>query len=316
MAYHHTALIGCLLLLVACLDQADIEIEQLENYVADLQTWQRDSRERLVESVALLTRTTHEYLDGRVSRTTWQHAWYQAHPRWLEAALLELDTSSEQIDAWPITPGFLDSLDDYPQTGIINDDSLDIASEVLRHQHQITDSTEVSLGFHVLEYYAFARPETDLQETDEASSRRRLFIRLVAEMLLLDVSEFAADLKEPQRPLLQMMQARSQAMMSEFNRIGEHGQFSGSSLTNIAVQLKSIRTMMREPVAFGNYLIELDTDLTEVFHTSLLEAIELVSGLSELDEANSSRLLLLLSALSHQLEDFVRLAEHHTDPMA
>ena len=73
---------------------------------------------------------------------------------------------------------------------------------------------------------------------------------------------------------------------------------------------------MREAVGFSDYLIELDTDLTEVFHTSLLEAIELVSSPSELDEATSSRLLLLLSALSHQLEDFGRLAEHHTDPMA
>ena len=73
---------------------------------------------------------------------------------------------------------------------------------------------------------------------------------------------------------------------------------------------------MREPVTFSNYLIGLDTGLAEVFHTSLLEAIELVSSPSELDEANSSRLLLLLSVLSHQLEDFVRLAEHHTDPMA
>ena len=136
MAYRHTSLIGCLLMLVACFEPLDIEIEQPENYVTTVQTWRLDSRERLVESVDLLTKTTHEYLDGRVARTTWQHVWNQAHPLWLEAALLEIDTSYENIDAWPIAPGFLDSLDDYPETGIINDDSLDISSEVLRHQHQ------------------------------------------------------------------------------------------------------------------------------------------------------------------------------------
>ena len=313
MAYRYTALIGYLLILVSCLDHDNIENEQRENYDLTVERWRQINRENLLESVTLLTEMTHKYLDGKVARTAWQHAWYQAHPRWLETTLLEFEADFQQIDAWPIAPGFLDSLDSYPQTGIVNDVSLDITSEVLHQQHQITKDTEVSLGFHVLEYYAFGRPETDLQEAEEANSRRRLLIRLVAEMLLLDVSQLNTNPKVQRKLLLKRLKIRSQTMLSEFNRVGEHGQFSNSSLINISVQLQAIETLMLEPVAFSNNLIALDTELTKVFNANLHEAIELVNNPSGLNVKDSSRLLLLLSALSHHLEDFVRLDEHLTE---
>ena len=62
-------------------------------------------------------------------------------------------------------------------------------------------------------------------------------------------------------------------------------------------------------LALRKNLTSLDAKLTEVFTTNLHEAINLVNNPSGLNENNNSRLLLLLSALSHHLEDFIKFAE-------
>jgi len=313
MAYYHVALIGYLLVLVACFDRNIIENEHQDKDDLAVERFHQKNRENLGASVINLSEKTYEYLNGEVVRATWQEAWHQAHRQWLKTGLLELESDFRQIDTWPIAAGFLDSLGNYPLTGIVNDVSLDITSETLRQQHQITATTEVCLGFHVLEYYAFARPEKDLLETDETSSRRRLLVRLVAQMLMLDVSKLNVNPRMQRGSILKRLHKRSKAMLSEFNRIGEHGQFSDSSLINISVQLQSIKSLMQEPVAFSNDLINLNVELTKVFNTNLDEAIELVNNPSGLNENSSSKLLLLLSALSHHLEDFLKFAEHRIE---
>ena len=312
MAYRNAALIFCLLMLTACFDEGKTETEQLESYHTALEKWRRINQQNLLESLNLLKETTNKYLDGKVTRVTWQNAWIQAHRRWLENSSLGFVSELDQIDAWPIAPGFLDSIVGYPQTGIINDISLNISSQILRQQHQITDSREVSLGFHVLEYYVFARPEADLHGKDEPCSRRRILVGLVAEMLLLDVSQMLRNPEHQREPLLEKMLNRTHTLLSEFNRIGEHGQFSESSLANISVPLQSMKKLTQKPVDLSNYLTGLDKELTKVFLSSLYEAIDLLDSPSGLSEASSSRLLLLLSSLSHNLEDFLRLSERRS----
>ena len=128
-------------------------------------------------------------------------------------------------------------------------------------------------------------------------------------MLLLEASELIKNQKPQNRPLLERLLVQSHTLLSEFNRSGEHGQFSDSSLTNISIQLKSINTLMHNPISFSNYLRDLDKELTKIFIKNLYEAIELSDSPSGLSEAHNSRLLLLLSSLSHQLEDFLRLSK-------
>jgi len=94
-----------------------------------------------------------------------QAAWLKAHNAFVAvAALAALDPEAPllfQIDAWPIQPGYLDSLPAYPDSGLISDVTVAISKESLREQHGFTDSQEVSLGFHAMEYLVFARPAAD-----------------------------------------------------------------------------------------------------------------------------------------------------------
>jgi len=56
------------------------------------------------------------------------------------------------INAWPILPGYLDYLPNYPQSGIVNDITLPLDESSIRDQHRKFDSAEATLGFHVIEF--------------------------------------------------------------------------------------------------------------------------------------------------------------------
>ena len=85
--------------------------------------------------------------------------------------------------------------------------------------------------------------------------------------------------------------------------MGEHGVYSRRSPQNIGTQLMAIKDILNEPVGFNHILIELDADKAKIFNKTLDEAIRLIPANGAMNEADSSRLLLLVSAVSHQLED-------------
>jgi hypothetical protein len=151
-----------------------------------------------------------------------QAAWLNAHSAYAAMsslplpALLALDSDiilvtnklQYQIDAWPIEPGYLDSLPDYPGSGIISDITVPMTAESLQRQHGFTDVQEVSMGFHALEYLIFARERSDFQLLDsgprpmkspikgtlnnefksEIIARRRDALRVIAEQINLDLA--------------------------------------------------------------------------------------------------------------------------------
>jgi len=57
-----------------------------------------------------------------------------------------------QLDSWPIEGGYIDYIQGYPYSGIVNDLTLTIDEESIRSQHGFTDSTNASLGYHALEF--------------------------------------------------------------------------------------------------------------------------------------------------------------------
>jgi putative iron-regulated protein len=57
-----------------------------------------------------------------------------------------------QLDSWPIEGGYIDYIEDYPFSGIVNDLTLEINEETIRAQHGFTDPTNASLGYHALEF--------------------------------------------------------------------------------------------------------------------------------------------------------------------
>ena len=57
-----------------------------------------------------------------------------------------------QLDSWPIEGGYIDYIEGYPFSGIVNDLTLTIDEETIRSQHGFTDPTNASLGYHALEF--------------------------------------------------------------------------------------------------------------------------------------------------------------------
>lgn len=57
-----------------------------------------------------------------------------------------------QLDSWPIEGGYIDYIEGYPFSGIVNDLTLTIDEASIRAQHRFTDNSNVSLGYQALEF--------------------------------------------------------------------------------------------------------------------------------------------------------------------
>ena len=214
--------------------------------------------------------------------------------------------SVQLIDAWPLLPGFIDNLPGYPHTGIVNDMTLPMTSEVLRAQHQITDTAEVALGFHVIEYYAFTRRHQDFAG---ASTRRKQYLSLVSDLLLLELLAFtqAAGLPRDDGELLLVLRGHIPGMFSTLNRPGGHPAYSDEGRAQALVQLRAMDSLLNEPVGLNYRLLTLDADRTMALADTLDAAIRHLENASVPDEPE------LLSALSRLSELLASLGESVTE---
>jgi hypothetical protein len=272
--------------------------------------WQQDKTGLTLFAMEQLVESTTSFLKSPTtqSRSMWQSDWTKAHEHFLAASILYSPDRFRQIDAWPIATGFLDSLPNYPGSGIVNDSTLDITSSILQEQHQITDESEVALGFHVLEYYAFKRELGDFETAAPNLQKRQQLIQLAAELLRQDITSFSESQKtESDRDshslLLSKIQLRLQLLFSEFNLLGEHGPYSTSSSQNVSAQLDAIAELLDEPIGLNHFLIELNPQSAQTFNETLVEAQNLLPRSGQPNEETSSRLVLLISSLSQQLGD-------------
>jgi len=288
----------------------------------NLRHWHRNKLRSTSRQTTQLIVETRLFFDdpNPENRRQWQAALIGAHESYLGSTIIfaQNNGAHQRIDSWPIQPGFVDSLVGYPESGIINDSTLKISSATLQQQHLITDDGEIALGFHLLEYYAFERSIESFSGVVKNADRRRQLVLLVADLLLIDLLAFekSVELAAPDdmasRPstsadLLNRLAARSQLIFSECNRMGEHGVYSRRSSQNIGTQLTAIKEILNDPVGFNHILIELDAHKAKVFNETLDKAIRLIPATGAMNEADSSRLLLLVSAVSHQLEDLANL---------
>lgn len=127
----------------------------------------------------------------------------------LDARLASL---RRRIDSRPITPGYVDYVDGYPESGIVNDPALPLTRESLIAEQGLTDAGDVVLGFEVIlfllegehrykpllpirtasDYQAVSdwpekAGEDALPPTDHPNNRRRQYLILVAELLQQDL---------------------------------------------------------------------------------------------------------------------------------
>ena len=183
--------------------QVSIEIEELRFAISEF-----------------IAQTNTENLDR--ARQSWllAHSAYELTTlhRYFAASILDEQSSiallqlQYQINHWPIVPGYLDYVNGYPDSGIVHDINVNLDSTALREQHGAFDVSEVTLGFHVLEFLLWGSPNTQSQlrpaddfiEIDALSAsqresgysleqlsnnRRRQLLTIISNILLEDFSE-------------------------------------------------------------------------------------------------------------------------------
>jgi len=186
--------------------QVSIEIEKLQSAIDEF-----------------LAQTNIENLDR--ARQSWllAHSAYELTTlhRYFAASILDEQNSiallqlQYQINHWPIVPGYLDYVDGYPDSGIVHDINVSLDSIGLRDQHGAFDISEVTLGFHVLEFLLWGSRDTqsELRSVDDfieidaldasqiesgysleqlSNNRRRQLLAIIADILLGDFRELGS----------------------------------------------------------------------------------------------------------------------------
>ncbi|MDX1802928.1 MAG: hypothetical protein R3292_02530 [Alcanivorax sp.] len=100
----------------------------------------------------------------------------------------------KRLDQWPLYPGYLDALPQWPDSGLINDPTVELSAAGLLEQHGATDDAEASLGFAALFVIlngtgAQQRALSAFTGSKKAPSRRREYLDLAGQQLLQDLDQ-------------------------------------------------------------------------------------------------------------------------------
>ena len=105
-----------------------------------------------------------------------------------------------RLDSWPLYPGYLDALPEWPESGLISDPYLELTRQNLRRQHGATDPAEASLGFAALSVAVNGTSDNPkalaaFTGEDGPPARRRQYLKLAGEQLVADHQQLS--LKRP-----------------------------------------------------------------------------------------------------------------------
>ena len=306
--------------------------------VSHLQQLTKASNATTVTSTDQLKTAVDQFLSkpDEHTRQAMQQAWLKAHNAFAATrALLIADHHKLvfDIDAWPIEPGFIDSLPKYPESGIINDFTLQITKETLRQQNGITDAEEVCLGFHPLEYYAFSRPMRDFIVDDSGGlqakvvQRRRRALTLMASMLddsvreltramTADLMSFSPDndrnTASDDRLVRQIISGSRQLANQQKREAGlivdrdaGHARFSHTSAATLLQQIRTERRIYAQDGDLMKILKGLDGKTTDNLATTL-SRLEATLASKKPSPRDRAQLPLMFSALEHQFDDLQR----------
>lgn len=137
-----------------------------------------------------------------------QTQWLDTHAQWHRCRfyLAYFDNrlllaSAKKIHNTSIEPGYIDAVDGYPQSGLINDVNVPIMADSIREQHQRYSAAEIALGLNAIEFMLWQRTVADYnanaklsaeqiesgwQAADLAQTRRRIYLPLLGELLIED----------------------------------------------------------------------------------------------------------------------------------
>ncbi len=102
-----------------------------------------------------------------------------------------------RLNAWPLNEAFIDYVKGNPKAGIINDTSIPITEKSIRERDQVSDESDVTTGFHAVEFLLWGqdmsltgpgdRPASDYTAGDPIKERRRLYLKTVTQDIVDDL---------------------------------------------------------------------------------------------------------------------------------
>lgn len=302
--------------------------------LASLEAWKlgEQTLNQSLESSRKLHRQMEDFLltPDAETLTKLRQRWHQAHNQWhrLDPFLAltgsnpglfgGMEKLATGIDAQPIQPGYLDYLEHYPHTGIVNDITLAINAQTLRAQHGLTDASDVSLGFHALEFLLWGehgdRPATDFEIAEAVGSeqsdagltlaelpnnRRRDLVVLISHLLQDDINELLIRWQGPDSQLHQTyhrlppgsriellknaaehyLRQDARELLHSFNTEEQHNTFARRSLEPLLQGLTGLQNLFnKREQGFLNGLNE-----TETGQKWLAQLDQFITQLAELD---------------------------------
>lgn len=251
------------------------------------------------QQAALLGEAIEEFLaqPNEATHQAAKQAWIEARQSYLQTEafrfyegpidFIDPATGEEgpeaRINAWPMNEAFIDYVRDNPDSGIINDKSLDVSIETILENDQVTDEADVTTGWHAIEFLLWGqdfnaegpgeRSFEDFIPDRDNNDRRRTYLQLVTAQLIDDLSflenewkpnannfraEFiAGDPKESMSKILtslatlsafEMSSERMAVPLDSGNQEDEHSCFSDTTHQDFIFNAKGI-----ENVYFGDY---------------------------------------------------------------
>ena len=119
------------------------------------------------------------------------------------SALAGHEGPENRINAWPVDEAYLDSVAGSPRGGIIPQFSIPMDRGTLEGAHGSHDVTEVTLGFHAIEFLLWGqdrdtvaagqRPYTDFVAGNPVRDRRRTCLGILTQLLVEDLGAVARE---------------------------------------------------------------------------------------------------------------------------
>lgn len=161
-------------------------------------------------SAQQLNTRTREFLDNSNGEqlVLLQQQWLDTHRDWHRAAFYlqagmpsaqwgsELGDTCRSLHQPYLQAGYLDSIEGYPASGLVNDINLSITPQTLREQHQRFDDSEASTGLNAMEFEIwyhqaedFGSKATDTSQQQLPEQRRRALLALLGKLIEADAQQ-------------------------------------------------------------------------------------------------------------------------------
>lgn len=171
--------------------------------------WQQQHRQQF-EAAAARWQQALVTLDQEADQSSLDAArlaladWYDtftAQTLLLNARACQLDQQAllERMDSWPLYPGYIDAMPQWPESGLISDPYLEMDRKTLRLQHGATDAAEASLGFAAMLVVLNGTGEAPrglehFQGEDNNAPRRLRYLKLAGEQAVADYQSLSNSL--------------------------------------------------------------------------------------------------------------------------